>query len=309
MLRTAATLAVLLGLAGTLAGCGLGAGSAPRGVRLLVTRDFGAQVLHEASHPKTAGQETVMRLLERNYKIGTREGGGFVESIDGLSGGDEGDRPIGWFYFVNGVEASAGAAATDVHGGDRIWWDLHDWSQTETVPAVVGSFPEPFLDGWLGKRLPVRVECAQGVEAPCRTVTDRLQAAGVPAATSAVGPGEGSETLRVLVGEWHTIDHDPVAARIEKGPRTSGVYATFSAAGASLSLLDEGGVVVRTLGAGAGLVAATRQGDEAPVWVVTGTDDAGVKLAAQGFDEATLHDRFAVALLAGSSIALPEEGT
>ena len=54
--------------------------------------------------------------------------------------------------------AIQGAASTKVHPGDHIWWDRHDWSQTDHVPAVVGSFPEPFLNGLGGKRLPIDPE-------------------------------------------------------------------------------------------------------------------------------------------------------
>ena len=148
-------------MAATLAGCGLGAGKAPGGVQLTVTRDFGAHVLGRAGAPQVKGAETVMSLLVRNEKVTTKYGGGFVEDINGLSGGQEaGGDPLDWFYYVNGIEAPKGAAATNVHPGDHVWWDLHDWSQTDDVPAVVGSFPEPFLNGVEGKRLPVRVECA-----------------------------------------------------------------------------------------------------------------------------------------------------
>ena len=92
-----------------------------------------------------------MSLLQRNRRVGTRFGGGFVASIDGLTGGTQGGRPVDWFYFVNGVLAPEGAAATNVHPGDHIWWDRRDWSQTNTVAAVVGSYPEPFLNGLGGK--------------------------------------------------------------------------------------------------------------------------------------------------------------
>ena len=101
-----------------------------------------------------------MSLLMRNAAVNTRYSGGFVEGIDGLAGGQEAGHPVDWFYYVNGVEAPKGAAATNVHAGDHIWWDRHDWSQTDSVPAVVGSFPEPFLNGIEGRRLPVRIECA-----------------------------------------------------------------------------------------------------------------------------------------------------
>jgi Domain of unknown function (DUF4430) len=288
---TAATLGAI-----ALAGCGLGAGSTPRAVSLTVTRDFGARTVREWTAPEAKGQETVMSLLMRNADVGAKYGGGFVQSIDGRSGGDAHGEPVDWFYYVNGVQAPQGAAATNVNPGDHIWWDLHDWSQTEDIPAVVGSFPEPFLHGVGGKRWPVRVECAEISSEPCQTVGERLRALGVLAPFAGIGPGSEPETLRVLVGRWKSVSGQAGVRAIESGPRASGVYARLSAAEATLTLLDERGTAVRTLGAGAGLIAAVRPREEAPVWVVTGTDDAGVKSAARAFDEADLHDRFALAI-------------
>ncbi|HYM44966.1 MAG TPA: DUF4430 domain-containing protein [Solirubrobacteraceae bacterium] len=288
-----------------LAGCGLGAGPAPSSVELTVTRDFGAHVVRVWSAPRVRGQETVMSLLTRNATVTTRYGGGFVESVDGLSGGGEsGGRPVDWFYYVNGMQAPKGAAETNVHPGDRIWWDRHDWSQTDTVPAVVGSFPEPFLNGTEGKRLPVRIECAALSSGPCRTVASRLHQLGVPAGLGAIGPGDEPQTLRVLVGPWIAVSPIPGAQALERGPQASGVYARFSANGGTLTLLNEQGAPARVLRAGAGLVAATRYAEEAPLWLVTGTDDAGVELAARAFEETTLENRFAVALAPGGA-ALP----
>jgi hypothetical protein len=291
-----------------LGGCGLGAGTAPKGVELLVTRDFGAHILNESSSPRTAGAETIMSLLERNLPVATRYGGGFVESIAGLSGGSEAGRPVDWFYYVNGVQAGKGAAAKDVHPGDRIWWDRHDWSQAESIPAVVGSYPEPFLSGYEGKRLPVRIECADAEGAACKTIDSRLQAAGVPAAISAMGAGGSSETLRVLVGPWSAVGREPIAEQMQNGPRASGVYAVPAKGGQSIALLDEGGRTVAKVTGRAGLIAALREGETAPVWVVTGTDEAGVELAAKAFEEASLRDRFAVAVTQAGVQALPEAG-
>jgi hypothetical protein len=289
-----------------LAGCGLGAGSAPTAINLTVTRDFGVHVVRSWGAPKVSGQETVMSLLMRNVTVSTKYGGGFVQSIDGLSGGSEGGQPRDWFYFVNGIEASQGAAATNVSQGDHIWWDLHDWIQTDSVPAVVGSFPEPFVNGIDGKRLPVRIECATVSSEPCQTVSERLRVLGVLAPLAAIGPGNEPETLRVLVGPWTALSGNPTVRGIESGPRSSGVYARMSADGSTLTVLDEQGASARTLTAGAGLIAATRSGEEDPVWVITGTDDAGVRLAARAFDRAALHDRFALALAPGGAmLALP----
>jgi hypothetical protein len=291
-----------------LTGCGLGAGSAPSAVQISVTRDFGAKMLSATNAPKVRGQETVISLLIRNDAVSTRYGGGFVQSIDGVAGGQEAGQPVDWFYYVNGLEAGRGAAATTVHPGDHIWWDRHDWSQTDDVPAVVGSFPEPFLNGIDGKRLPVRVECA-APDGACHTVTARLRAQGVPAAVAAIGAGGAPQTLRVMVGPWAKVQGDLATETILSGPRASGVYARFTGEGRTLMLLDQDGRATRTLAAGAGLIAATRHAEDAPVWVVTGTDGRGVDLAARAFGVQALQNRFAVAVTAAGAIPLPEAGS
>ena len=297
--------AVLAALA--LAGCGLGAGRAPGGVQLLVTTGFGARVLGSWSAPSVRGEETVMSLLARNAHVSTRYSGGFVESIDGVSGGHEHGAPVDWFYYVNGIEAPLGAASTNVHQGDHIWWDRHDWSETDHVPAVVGSFPEPFVNGVDGKRDPVRVECTATGGRACRGVLAVLRAAGVPAGVAALGGG-GPQTLDVLVGPWLQIGGDRVAHAIASGPAASGVYATFSANGRALTLLDQDGARRGALTGSAGLIAATRTGDEAPTWVVTGTDEAGVALAAAEFNSQTLGGHFAVAVTSAGTQSLPLVG-
>ncbi|HTZ86408.1 MAG TPA: DUF4430 domain-containing protein [Solirubrobacteraceae bacterium] len=313
MKRAAGTAAcVLLTVAAFAAsGCGLGAGKTPGGAQLLVTRDFGASTVHAWSAPQASGEETVISLLQRNAKVSTRYSGGFVQSIDGLQGGHEGGRPVDWFYYVNGVEAAKGAASTQVHPGDRIWWDHHDWSETDDVPAVVGSFPQPFLNGIAGKRLPVRVECASVGDFACTTVTKRLRAQGVPAGISGLGSGVGAiHTLRLVVAPFAKLTNELALRELREGPRASGVYARFEDGGNSLALLNASGRTTQTLGAGAGLIAATRSGEEAPVWTVTGTDGAGVDAAAHAFDAATLRDRFAVAITSGGgALALPRAGS
>lgn len=293
-------------LAVTLAGCGLGAGHTPTAVTLTVTRDFGSRVLTHRGAPRVRGQETVMSLLMRNYGVSTRYGGKFVQSIDGLTGGQESGAPVDWFYFDNGVQASKGAADTVVHPGDAIWWDRHDWSQTEDVPAVVGSFPQPFLTGITGKRLPVRIECDDVGGTACQAVAAHLRGIGVPAAIAGLGVTGGPLTLRVLVGPWSRIGGDAGAREIQAGPRESGIYARFSSDGRSLTALDQRGRALAPMSGDTGLVAATRNAEDAPVWLITGTDARGVELAAEGLRADVLHDRFAAAFHAGAVISLPQ---
>lgn len=299
--RRALALLALLLLGGVLlAGCGLGPGSPVGGVQVLVTKEFGTGTVRVLSKPKLRGAETVMSLMLRNAKVSTRYGGGFVESIDGVSGGQQAGHPIDWFYYVNGAEAEKGAAEVEVKQGEQIWWDLHDWGQAERTPAVVGSFPEPFLNGLEGKRLPVRVACADPQAGPCRTVTKRLGQIGVPAGFAAIGPlGESEGTLQVLVGTYAELRRVPAAHMLEDGPGSSGVYVRVLGAGKSFALLNPEGSAVRALEAGAGMIAATRYPSEAPTWIITGTDAAGVAAAASHFDAATLDRHFAVAIAPG----------
>jgi hypothetical protein len=290
-----------------LGGCGLGSSPPPSAVELLVTRDFGSRVLHDTQLPSVGGRQTVLSLLMRHDAVGARDGAS-VQSIDGLPAGREAGRPVGWYYYVNGVATRGAAATTDVHPGDHIWWDRHDYGQAPALPAVVGSFPEPFLNGIGGRRLPVRIECSLVAGYACRTVTARLRALAVPAAIAAIGTGPAPQTLRLMVGPWAIVQGDLATEPIAAGPGASGVYARFAADGRTLTLLDRDGRAVRSLTAGAGLIAAARRGDDAPVWVVTGTDAAGVDLAARAFDRANLERRFAVAATATGVLALPQMG-
>jgi prepilin-type processing-associated H-X9-DG protein len=307
---TAAVRAGLLALllAVSLGGCGLGAGATPGQVAVTVTAEFGQRQLPGPAALKVVGQETVMSLLERNYQVTTRYGGKFVQSIGGLGGGSEGGEPVDWFYYVNGVEAEKGAAATNVNPGDQIWWDHHDWSQTDSVPAVVGSFPEPFLHGYGGQRYPVAVVCTSVTSGPCKKVLSRLRELGVPAAVAAAGSGGEPDVLRVLVGPFRKIANDSTVATIAKGPAASGVYVTFSAHGTAMNLLHADGHAVRAPSDEVGLLAATREPEDAPVWVVTGTTEAGVAHAADAFDELDLHDHFAIAAGPAGVLPLPVPG-
>jgi uncharacterized protein DUF4430 len=308
MTRRRSALAAVLTLATGLAGCGLQAGTGGGEARLLITRDFGARQLGARIVQDIPGSETTMRVLRRISSVTTRSGGVVVQSIDGLASGREHGRSVDWLLYVNGMEADKGALATAVHPGDRIWWDLHDRGAASAVPAVVGQFPEPFLHGAGGKRYPVVLECADDAKDACAAVSDRLAAVGVIAGRQTLGTGVGQDTLRVFVGPWRELRGDAALAQIDRGPGVSGVYARFLRGGAALALLDPSGAVLRTLGAGAGLVAATRYQQQAPTWAVTGTDAAGVAAAARALDERTLARRFALALGPAGDVPLPVGG-
>ena len=289
-----------------LTGCGVGAGETTEEVTLTVSRDFGRARLEPVKTDRAREGDTVMRLLQRDFDVKTRYGGGFVQEIDGISGGLERGRRVDWFYYVNGMEAGVGAGQRRVYPGDRIWWDHHDWSAAMHVPAVVGAFPEPFLSGEEGKRLPVRLVCLAGERRSCDEVQTRLEEAGVKAVSRAgLATSYGEKVLRILVGRWTALRGDLAADRLAEGPEASGVFARPSADGRRLDLLDAEGRVARSLTGGAGLVAATELPDTAPTWIVTGTDDVGVAAAAAALTEDALRDSFALAVDDGRGVPLP----
>lgn len=292
----------LLSAALAVAGCGLGAGEGVGEVSLTVTRDYGTESVLPSATEEVAESDTVMRVLDRRAEISTRYSGDFVDAVEGLEAERDEGRFWDWLYYVNGVEASVGAADYRLRGGEAIWWDYRDWSAALRVPAVVGSWPQPFRDGYEGRRRPTAVACLGGGPA-CGAVRRRLRKAG---ASLVAGSAEGA--IRVLVGPWaRVLQEDPVGAQLEAGPQESGVFADFESRSGGLRLLglDEGGGEVRVFGTHAGLVAATRRFGAAPVWIVTGTDGVGVRAAAGLLATTTLRNRYAVAIDGGEETPLP----
>jgi hypothetical protein len=300
------TAAALTALAAS--GCGLGSHAGTAGVTITITRDFGAQTLKVIRLARSSRSLTALALLEKTVAVQATQGG-TITAIAGVAAG----AGQSWSEFVNGVGlrdstiAQLGPKSNVVHPGDQLWWDLHDSTAApEPQPAVVGSFPEPFTHGVFGRRFPTTLECAADAGAACARVATALQKAGIPAATQELGTGSGGDTIGVLVGTWDDLKGTILAALVDAGSKVSGVYARFSAQGTSLQLLNSAGQAVRTIGPDAGLVAAARDSQSsAPTWIVTGTDLAGLQLAANALTTGALERHYAVAATPSGPIALP----
>jgi hypothetical protein len=289
----------------------VGQGDAEEGeATVRVTRDYGTELVAEATVEDPTESDTVIRVLDRETELTTRYGGGFVQSIDGIAGGVEDGRSLDWFFYVNGVESAVGAADVPVHDGDRIWWDHHDWTDAMRVPAVVGSWPEPFAGASSeGAPAPVRVECATQ-ESVCDRARERLADEGVEADLVPLAPDAADpDQPRMLVGRWSELRDEGAARLLQRGPALSGVFARFArdAAGDGwrVEALDERGDPVEALGSSAGLVAALRPDDAQPTWLVVGADDEGAEAAVEMLAGEQLEDRYAVAGDGGDPIALP----
>jgi len=165
--------AVLLGALA--AGCGQDASAVPAGpaaVRVTITRDYGATLLHER---QAAPGQSAMNALRRVSHVGTSYGGRFVQSIDGLAGDPSGHE--GWLYFINGIAPDVGATDMTLHPGDTEWWDRRYWSDLVQTPVAIGQWPEPFVHGYNGHHHPVSVRglaCSSALAASLRRAGARV---------------------------------------------------------------------------------------------------------------------------------------
>jgi hypothetical protein len=192
-----------------------------------------------------------------------------------------------------------------VHAGDSIWWDYRDWSAAISVPAVVGSWPEPFAQ----ESQAIPVECA-GTAGPCRAVVRRLDEAGGKGRL-ARSDKAAAAVPQVLVGPWTAVRRDPAVDSLEGGPASTGIYATFKGpihGGWHLIGLDPNGDPARDLGTGAGLVAALAPDRDRPIWIVTGSGNAAVRRAAAALTVRSLENHYAIAATGHAIVPLPISG-
>ena len=165
------------------------------------------------------------------------------------------------------------------------------------VRAVVGAFPEPFVSGVDGKRLPVRLDCADDAAKVCDEVADRLADEGIKSGRSAVGGlRRRGRAARSRSGRWaRACGATPRCAGSRRARASRASTRSPRRTGARSRCSTPRARRVRTLGPGGGLIAATRLDGEAPTWVVTGTDAAGVAAAAaqlqRGHARRPLRDR------------------
>jgi hypothetical protein len=201
---TAARLAALLCLALCLAGCATSQPVSKGGATLWVTTDRGTRVLRTT---RVRAGMTAMQALASVAKVGTRYGGRYVESIDGIEGSLSQQRD--WFYFVNGYEADRSAADYRLHPGDVEWWDYRSWKgSAESIPVVVGSYPDPFVHGYDGKTRPVVVEYeSPELEAAARILAGSIHASNVLPRDKV--PAPGTNILRLQRGARERFYPDP----------------------------------------------------------------------------------------------------
>lgn len=259
----------------------------PYHVDLIVTRDFG----HTKMFGKNVGlvkDEVGMEVMFRNLDIQTAYGGGFVNSINDLESkftfytGSE-RKKQDWFYWVNGILAPIGIAEYKPQTGDVVWWDYHDWSMTMFIPAIIGSYPQPFKNGFLGQNPGTVIMYTEELKDSAEKLKESLINQGVkevdvtPYDSVAL---ENPKKYYILLGEWYDLaTESKLLQKTNKKSKLVGVYAKFE--DDKLHSLNFKGKIIKSYDKKAGAIYATAggMGSTIPVWLVTGIDSEGVRLA------------------------------
>ncbi|HEV7867957.1 MAG TPA: DUF4430 domain-containing protein [Chthoniobacteraceae bacterium] len=264
-----------------LAGCG----NSSRGdTELRITRDFGQKSITASKTSELRPGATALRQLQLEAKIDTAYSGRFITGINGVK--QNTGSGMDWLFYVDGVESNVGAGSWRLRDGEVVQWDYHRWMDVQTGGAIVGAFPRPLTSRG------VQIECADGSAAACTKTRAAIDA-----------PTTGKKRVRVRVGAWLGLASMKDIPNLSEGPAGNGAFAAIEPG--RIDLVDQTGRISRTLGAGSGLVAAFKVGDDLQ-WVITGVDAAGVERAAGLLNEKTLGGRFAVAVGPdGQTFSLP----
>jgi hypothetical protein len=252
---------------------------------VVITRNFGSQLMLDEFVEIDSGT-SAMDALRQIAEIETAYGGGFVNAINGVRSGYTQNHASkeDWFISINGIMANTGALDYMLYPGDTEHWDFRNWSFHQFVPATVGNFPEPFLHGYGGKVYPTIVVYQEGWEGDAMRIADTLIQLGVKdVATSSytelIDEKKGTANL-ILLG---STDFAPVDEMNEVWKRL-GFF--IKAESNKLTIYDEHGNMSE-YGTGAGFIQATQSlwnpkgigVCENVVWMVSGSDERGVKQA------------------------------
>lgn len=260
------------------AGCSAspGDGKLPQ-VRLVVSRDYGKTIILDKSVAIASGEESVLALTARTLPVETAYGGGFVQSIAGVSsatGKGFSQQRQDWFFYLNGTLPARGSGELKAGAGDVVWWDYHPWGSGFNS-TMLGAFPRPFHNGALLLYTP-------GTGEEAATLSGVLQKKGCRANLQILDqsrtgkPGQPA----IVIGLWQELQEvlfirDLVENRQRTGlfclPSGSGFQALDSSYQPVGPVLKNGAACILPVGAGLG--------DNQPLLLIIGEDNQGLQQA------------------------------
>jgi hypothetical protein len=254
--------------------------------KLVVTTDFGKSLVLEET--VEIGDETsALAALQEVALVETKYGGGFVRSINGIDSEYEGasKQKNDWLFYINGISVRVGAAGYILQAQDVEHWDFRDWSFRQYVPAIIGDFPEPFVHGYGGKSYPTVVVYQEGWQEEAVQIADKLSESGVVDVSYRpdvdLSDAERASDNLILVGTSNAA----LITEINEPWNKLGFYARFEEDG--LSVYTASGELAAKHTSEVGIIQATQSPwnpsgtgvCENVVWMVSGTDETGVKQA------------------------------
>lgn len=279
-----------------------------------VTRDFGTEEI--ASFEADVGEgNNVMELLQKHLNVETEYGGGFVNAIEGLESGytgkaSEEQRMQDWFFYINGILSGVGAPDYVPADKDVIWWDYHPWGEISFTPAVIGAFPQPFLNGYRGNNPGTLILAGTGCSEAGRRLAVFLQEKGVMQVE--VLPYEEARAsarsrMTIVLAPWEELNGSSFWKGIQENRDKTGWFAELTPE--AFYRLDMHGQRVEEYrdSAAAILATGTGMGDASALWLFTALDKEGVseivEMTVQRTEE--LQGKTGALLVGKEVIALP----
>ncbi len=283
---------------------------------LWVTRDFGAEEIASFEADVGAG-DSVMELLQKHLNVETEYGGGFVNAIEGLNSGYTGkagdeQRMQDWFFYINGILSGVGALDYVPADKDVIWWDYHPWGEISFAPAVIGAFPQPFLNGYRGNNPGTLILAGKGCSEAGRRLAAFMQEKGIKQVE--VLPYEEAyvsarSRMTIVLAPWEQLNGSSFWKGLQDNRDKTGWFAELTPE--VFYRLDMHGQREDEYrdSAAAILATGTGMGDASALWLFTALDEEGVseivELAVQRTEE--LQGKTGALIVGKEVIALPAE--
>lgn len=283
-------------------------------VRVVATRDFGHELLFDEV-VEIEDDTSAMDALDQVADLETAYGGEFVDSINGISSGYKGNNKEkkDWFFYINGICSNAGAGKYILRHGDVEHWDFRDWSYLHFVPTIIGDFPQPFVSGGKGKARKTIVVYEDWLEESVQSLPAKLNDLGI----KEVSVQSYSQLSEDSMSQYNLIllasKDNELISNLNNAHNKLGFYAYFHQG--RLVILNAGGNVAREYSRNCGIIQATQNpwnpkgtaAGENVVWIISGTDEAGVKSAIDALmnHQANLKYAHSVIITNGEIIKVP----
>lgn len=306
-------LIILLLLSGVVAlsACSPGGTATDITVRVVVTQNFGRDLMLEETIQIASGT-SALQALQQVADVETAYGGGFVNAINEVR--SQYPAQEDWFFYINGMSSNRGAAGYILEDGDIQHWDFHDWSFRMFIPAIIGDFPQPFLHGYGGQVRPTVIVYADGLREEAEALEGGLAELGMENVslkhTGELTDDDKQHSNLILLGPK---DSDLVS-EMNQAWDSLGFFVQFE--GDTMIVHDSKGEVEAEYGAGCGLIQATQSlwnpkgvgACENVVWMASGMDGDGVRSAVDALINRHDHFQYAYAIVItnGEIIRVPQ---